>query len=77
MNWKGCGRKRSWPNLRYFPSICLEGLRTTKNTVSQDSQSPGQDLNLGPTYEINIQFTVLHNEEPFDLQCTDHLVLLE
>jgi hypothetical protein len=32
VNWKRCGRKRSWPNLRYYPSICLEGLReTTKN----------------------------------------------
>jgi hypothetical protein len=24
MNWKGCGRKRSWP---YYPGIFLEGLR--------------------------------------------------
>jgi hypothetical protein len=22
MNRKGCGRKRLWPNLRYYPSIC-------------------------------------------------------
>jgi hypothetical protein len=21
MNWKGCGKKRAWPNLRYYPSI--------------------------------------------------------
>jgi hypothetical protein len=27
MNWTGCGRKSSLRNLRYFPSICLEGLR--------------------------------------------------
>jgi hypothetical protein len=27
MNWKGRGRKRSWPNLRYCPGICLEELR--------------------------------------------------
>jgi len=34
MNWKGCERKWSWPNLRYYPGICLEGLRkTTKNSV--------------------------------------------
>jgi hypothetical protein len=32
MNWKRCGRKWSWPNLRYYPDICLEGLRkTTRN----------------------------------------------
>jgi hypothetical protein len=29
MNLKGCGRKWSGPNLRYCPSICLEGLRKT------------------------------------------------
>jgi hypothetical protein len=33
MNLKGYGRKRSWPNLRYYPEIYLEGLRkTTKNS---------------------------------------------
>jgi hypothetical protein len=26
MNWKGCGRKRSLPNVRYYPRICLEKL---------------------------------------------------
>jgi hypothetical protein len=26
MNWKGCGRKQSWPDLRYYLGICLEGL---------------------------------------------------
>jgi hypothetical protein len=29
MNNKGCGRKRSWPNLRYYPEIFLKGLRKT------------------------------------------------
>jgi hypothetical protein len=27
MNGKGYGRKRSGPNLRNYPGICLEGLR--------------------------------------------------
>jgi hypothetical protein len=32
MNWKGKGKKRLWPNLRYYPGIFLEGMRkTTKN----------------------------------------------
>jgi hypothetical protein len=32
MNWKGCGRKRLWPNLRNNPGIILKGLmKTTKN----------------------------------------------
>jgi hypothetical protein len=43
--WKGCGRKWLSRNLKYYPSICLEGLRNTTKTLSQDSRSPGQDLN--------------------------------
>jgi len=32
MNRKGFGRKRLWPNLRYYPGIHLKRLRkTTKN----------------------------------------------
>jgi hypothetical protein len=52
MNLKGCGRKRSWPNLRYCSGICLEGLRKTTKIISQASRSPGRDLNPGsPVYE--------------------------
>jgi hypothetical protein len=29
MNWRGCWRKRSWPNVWYYPGICLEGLSKT------------------------------------------------
>jgi hypothetical protein len=32
INWEGCGRKWPWPNLRYYPGICLEGLRKTIKT---------------------------------------------
>jgi hypothetical protein len=48
MNWKGCGKKRSWPNLRLYPRICLEGLRKTTKNLSQDSRYPGRDLKPGP-----------------------------
>jgi hypothetical protein len=48
MNWKGWGRKRSWLNLSYYPSIFLEGLRKTTKNFSQDTRSPGRDLNPGP-----------------------------
>jgi hypothetical protein len=33
-------------NLRYYPGICLEGLRKTTKNVSQ---SPGLDFNTRPT----------------------------
>jgi hypothetical protein len=34
--------------LRYYPNIHLEGLRKTTKNLSQDSWSPGQELNPGP-----------------------------
>jgi hypothetical protein len=36
------------PNLRYYPNICLEGLRKTTQNLSQDSWSLSQDFNLVP-----------------------------
>jgi hypothetical protein len=27
MSWKGCGRKRSWPNFKYYCSFCMERFR--------------------------------------------------
>lgn len=32
MNWKLCGGKWSWPILKYYPSICVEGERKTTKT---------------------------------------------
>jgi len=29
MNWKGCRRRWSWPHLRYYPHICMKGLKET------------------------------------------------
>jgi hypothetical protein len=53
MNWKGFEWKRSWPNLRYYSGICLQGLSKTTKNLSQDSCSPGRDLNPGPPeYEV-------------------------
>jgi hypothetical protein len=34
-------------NLRYYPSICLEGLRKTMKNLNQESWSLGRDLNPG------------------------------
>jgi hypothetical protein len=49
MTWNGFGRKWLQPHLWYYPGICMEGLKKiTQNLLNQDSQSPGQDLNLGP-----------------------------
>jgi hypothetical protein len=32
MNWKGCGRKQSEVELKYYAGICLEGLRKATKT---------------------------------------------
>jgi hypothetical protein len=34
MNWKGYASKRSWPNLKFSPGICLEGQRMTTQNLS-------------------------------------------
>jgi hypothetical protein len=57
MNLIGCGRKPSWPNLRYYPGICLEGLRKATN-IGQDIRSSGRDLYSGPAeYETGMLTT--------------------
>jgi hypothetical protein len=48
INWNGSGRKPSWPNLRYYFKICVEGVRKITNHLSQDSPSPGRNFNPGP-----------------------------
>jgi hypothetical protein len=58
--WKGCRREKSWPILRYYPSVCLKQLRNTTKTLSQNSQPPGPDFNLTlPEYEAGM-LTCLH-----------------
>lgn len=37
-----------WPDLRYYLSISVEGLRKIRNTINQDGQSPSGGLNLEP-----------------------------
>jgi hypothetical protein len=44
MNWKGCGRKGSWPNFSYYSGISLERLRKTRKSLSQDSMYPNRDI---------------------------------
>jgi hypothetical protein len=58
MNWKGCGRKPSWPNVSSNPDICPEGPRKTTKNLSQDILSPSRDLKLGPSeYEAAVLTT--------------------
>jgi hypothetical protein len=47
----GTGKKNTFrqQHLRNYPAISLEELRKTTAFVSQDTGSPGSDLNLGST----------------------------
>jgi hypothetical protein len=47
-NWIGFEKKRSWPNLTYYPDICLEGLRKAVIILSQDNPYQGRDFNPEP-----------------------------
>jgi hypothetical protein len=35
--WKECGRNRTWPDLKHYPSICLEELGKTTTKLSRNS----------------------------------------
>jgi len=44
MNRKGYGRRRAWPNLRYYAGFYQELLRKPTSILSQSSLYPGRDL---------------------------------
>jgi hypothetical protein len=46
MNFKTCGRKVLWSNLRYSPGVYLERLRNITKNVKVNS--PGRDSNREP-----------------------------
>jgi hypothetical protein len=53
-----CGTKPSSPDLRYYPSIILEGLRKPMTSLSQHNWPPGLGLNSGPLeYEAGVPTT--------------------
>jgi hypothetical protein len=55
MNWKGCGRKRSWPIFRYYPEMFLEERKETRDISNQASRSTGRNLNPRPReYEAGV-----------------------
>jgi hypothetical protein len=44
-------RKRSWPNLRYYPDIRLKGMRKVTKNLGLDNRCPSLGLNpLPPKY---------------------------
>jgi hypothetical protein len=72
MNWRGCGRKRSCPNFKYYTGICLEGLTKTMKNLSQDSRSPGRDSNPGPPEYYAGMLTTRPRRSVIVLHVADH-----
>jgi hypothetical protein len=67
MNWKGCRRKLSWPDLRYYTSTLSAGLsKTVKNCI--------RIINIqGPSCAIP---TILCHGLPFVTPVSDSCVLM-
>jgi hypothetical protein len=41
MNWKGFGRKWSWPNFKVLSRYSTGGTEENHETLNQDTRSPG------------------------------------
>jgi hypothetical protein len=61
INFKQSGRKRTCPNLRCYPGICLEELRKTTKNLSQDSKSSGRYLTPGPPKYEAVELFMLNS----------------
>jgi hypothetical protein len=60
--FKGIWKKAVMAYLKVLSWHLLEGLRKNHKNVSQDSWSPGRDLNPGPSkYEAGVLTTQLHS----------------
>jgi hypothetical protein len=70
--------------VRYYPIICLEELRKAMKNLSQDSRSPGRDLNLGPpeceaglltTQSLRLVFFIGKESCFVTFVCTGHSII--
>lgn len=56
---KICGRKRSRPNLKYYPGVSLEGLKNTSENLIEGVRSLRSDLKSElPEYEARVILTL-------------------
>jgi hypothetical protein len=66
--------------LRYYPSICQEGLSKTTKNLTQDSRSPARDLNPEPPEYETLCYPLYHDVRldvsvRYQLLVGDHLLL--
>lgn len=53
MTWKRYWRKRSWPNQRFCPDLCINKLKKTTEHLSQDIRCPVAELNRTPPNTVH------------------------
>jgi hypothetical protein len=71
MNWKGCGRKQPWFNIRYCPNTSLQIMWNTK--TGQDSRSEGRGLNSAlPSRKQSAPHCVICKNEFCGRSCDRH-----
>jgi hypothetical protein len=77
MNCRGFGWKRSWTYLRYYPGLCLEGLRKTMKNFNECRRSPGRDFNPEPPeYRAGVLATQSLRSVPMRATCLVHVTFL-
>jgi hypothetical protein len=58
INWKGCGRKRSWSNFEVLEVVSRHspgGSEENHENIVQDTRPLGRDLNVRPSeYEAGV-----------------------
>jgi hypothetical protein len=55
-NWKGCWRKQSWPNLRFYPDTCLaEPEKSTKYLRIANFRAEARVQELANTTTLGLQ----------------------
>jgi hypothetical protein len=69
MNWKGFGRKRSWPNTNVLSLNLPGGTEEKHENPRQDSRTPNLDLNLGPPEYKTVMLTTTFGPTRIQYHC--------
>jgi hypothetical protein len=80
MNWNGFGSGQG-KILRYYPGICMEGLRETTKNLTHDSWSLGPDFNPRPPthscLNISIKLSYIQHCDFENVSYTDSGIMMK
>jgi hypothetical protein len=72
VNWTGCRRECRVPNLKYYPSICLDGLSKTTKVLNPERRSLGRDLKFGTFPTRSFKFHPFLNQGIRRISTSEH-----